>query len=208
MKSFLILTIICFNTLFLFSQNFEGKIIYQNSYLTKTAGMRNGQWDSLLGKTQEYFIKNGNYKTLSDGMSSPWQLYINKENRAYTKFYKTEIIYWNDCSKNSDEIKTVELNKKAITILGYECDELILTCKSGVQKYYFSSKLAVNDSLFNHHVYGNWAAYLSYAKALPLKMVIETPQFKMESVAAQIVPLKLEDAFFELPKNYPTMEMK
>lgn len=208
MKLHLILFVISFNTLHLFSQNFEGKIIYHNSYLTKTAGMRNGQWDSLLGKIQEYYIKNGNYKTLSNGLSSPWQLYLNAENKTYTKLYKTEIIYWNDCSKSTDEIKTVELNKKTVTILGYECDELILTCRSGVQTYYFNSKLGVNDSLFSRHAYGNWAAYLSYAKALPLKMVIETPQFKMESVATEVVPLKLEDSFFILPQHIPMMEMK
>lgn len=98
-------------------------------------------------------------------------------------------------------IESVDRETDVVTILGHLCDELILTCKTGVQKYYFSPKLKVNSDLYQNHKFGNFSEYISRAKSLPLKIVLETPQFIMESVAMEIEPQKLSDAAFELPPN-------
>jgi hypothetical protein len=92
-----------------------------------------------------------------------------------------------------------ELNKNVIEVLGYKCDELVLTCKSGVQKYYFNSKFKIDAKLFENHKFGNLYEYMSKAKALPLKLVIENAQFSMESVAASIEEQKINDEIFVLP---------
>ena len=94
-------------------------------------------------------------------------------------------------------IESVDRETDVVTILGHLCDELILTCKTGVQKYYFSPKLKVNSDLYQNHKFGNFSEYISRAKSLPLKIVLETPQFIMESVAMEIEPQKLSDAAFE-----------
>ena len=91
--------------------------------------------------------------------------------------------------------------KNHTNILGYQCDELILTCKSGVQKYYFSSKLKVNTSLFEKHKFGNWDVVMAKTNSLPLKMIIESPQFSMELVATEVTAMKIEDKVFELPAD-------
>jgi hypothetical protein len=88
-----------------------------------------------------------------------------------------------------------------VTILGYTCDELTLTCKSGTQKYYFSNKLPVDVKLFENHKYGNWYDYLTKSNALPLKYIIETPQFIMETIATEVKPMKLEDKVFSWPAD-------
>jgi hypothetical protein len=110
-------------------------------------------------------------------------------------------ILWNDGAVNPDEVIKSELNKGVIKILGYQCDELILTCKSGVQKYYFSPELKINASLYENHKFGNWDVIMSKTNGLPLKMVIETPQFSMESLATAVTPMKVEDKMFELPAD-------
>ena len=91
------------------------------------------------------------------------------------------------------------MNRESLTVLGYLCDELILICKSGTQKYYFSSKLPLDPIDFEKHKFGNWYEYVSRAKAIPLKSIIETEQFTMESVASEVVPMKLESSDFALP---------
>ena len=58
-----------------------------------------------------------------------------QDNKIYNKMGTTETVYWNDASKNEDVVLKSELHKEVITILGYKCDELVLTCKSGTQKY-------------------------------------------------------------------------
>ena len=158
----------------------------------------------MLGSTQEYFIKEGEYKSITNGTFVQWQQYSNKDNKLYTKMANTETLLWNDGSIQGDEVLKVELNKKVTEILGYKCDEVILTCKSGVQKYYFNSKLSVKTKLFVNHKVGNWFDYLSKSNALPLKSIIDTAQFTLESTATEVKPSKLDAKMFELPAGVQT----
>lgn len=187
-----------------FGQAFEGKITYANSYKTKNAQIPDQQWIAMLGSTQEYIIKSGDYKSITNGTFVQWQLYSNKNNKLYTKMANSETLLWNDGSIQGDEILKVEINKNASEILGYKCDEIIMICKSGVQKYYFNTKLSVDAKLFANHKFGNWFDYLSKSNALPLKSIIDTAQFTMESIATEVKPMKLEAALFELPAGVKT----
>jgi hypothetical protein len=116
----------------------------------------------------------------------------------------SETIFWNEGDTNTDSITNIEINKGVTEILGYKCDEVILTCKSGVQKYYFNQKVAVDISLFKNHLYGNWYDFLKVSKSLPLKSIIETEQFTMVSVATNIKEMKLDNKEFQLPENAKT----
>lgn len=182
-------------------QTFEGKIVYQNSYKSKMPNVTDAQFGSMMGTTQEYFIKKGNYKTQSDGTFLQWQLYVNDDNKLYTKTANSPAVFWNEGAVNTDEVLKTEINRNATEILGHKCDELVMTCKSGVQKYYFSNKLKVDPKLFENHKFGNWSEYISRSGALPLKISIDNPQFVLESVATEIKPMKLEDALFRLPPD-------
>jgi hypothetical protein len=75
----------------------------------------------------------------------------------------------------------------------------VLTCKSGLQKYYFTSELPVDSKLLTNNLFGNCYAYLSKANAIPIKMVIDNPQFTVESVAIEVKPMQLDKTMFELP---------
>jgi len=183
----------------LFGQTFEGKILYANSYKSKNPKITDQQWTSMMGSTQEYLIKGGDYKSIASGTLVQWQLYINKDNKLYNKMSNSETAFWNEASVQGDEVLKVEVNKGVTEILGYKCDEVVLTCKSGVQKYYFNSKLSVDTKLFINHKFGNWFDYLSKSNSLPLKSVIETAQFTMESIATEVKPTKLDTKTFELP---------
>ena len=101
-----------------------------------------------------------------------------------------------DAATNTDEITDTVINRNAVEILGYSCDEIIFTCKSGTQKFYYNSKLAVDPQLYTRHQFGNWYALVSLTKALPLKFVIETAQFTLENIAVAVTPQKLEKSFF------------
>jgi hypothetical protein len=201
MRTINLLTVLLTSITFASGQNFEGKITYRNEYKSKAPTVTNEQFASFMGATWEYYIKEGNYKTTTDGTFFQWQLYVNKDNKLYNKMSNSAAILWNDGAVNPDEVIKSELNKGVIKILGYQCDELILTCKSGVQKYYFSPELKINASLYENHKFGNWDVIMSKTNGLPLKMVIETPQFSMESLATAVTPMKVEDKMFELPAD-------
>ena len=80
------------------------------------------QFTTMMGSTQEYFIKNGDYKTVADGSLFQWQIYVNKDNKLYSKMANSETLLWNDGSTNTDEILKAEVNKGVTEILGYKCD--------------------------------------------------------------------------------------
>ncbi|WDF56447.1 hypothetical protein [Mucilaginibacter sp. KACC 22063] len=201
MKHVLFLLSLSLISFTLFAQSFEGKIIYQNTFKSKTPNVSDGQFSTMLGSVQNYYMKGGDYKSESNGKFVLWQLYVNKDNKLYSKVANSQAILWNDGAANPDEVISSELHKGITEILGYKCDELVLTCKSGIQKYYFTSKLSVDSKLYSNHQFGNWYAYLSKANAIPLKMVIDNVQFRMESVATEVKLMKLEDNFFALPAN-------
>ncbi len=204
MKQYL-LSLSLFLTVFIAAaQNFEGKIIYQNSFKSKIPAMTDAQFNEAMGNKQEYFIKDNNYKSVSNGSLLQWQLYSPLENKLYSKMANSEVAYWADGSLNADKILTVELNKSVTEVLGYSCDEVVLTCQSGVQKYYFNSKLAVDPQKFVNHKYGNWYEYISKAKALPLKIMVDNAQFTLESTATEVQPTKLNYAIFKLPADLKT----
>ena len=203
-KLFAIALVFLTVTLTVHSQTFEGKIIYQNTLKSKLPNTTDQELTSIMGSTQDYIIKGGNYRSSTNGRVLIWQLYINRENRLYNKMSNSETILWNDGGHEPKTVLKIEINKGVIEILGYKCDEAILTTKGGVQRYYFNSKLGVDITLYSRHLFGNWYDYLKVAKAVPLKMVVETPQFILTSIATEIKEMKLDDTEFQLPKNSRT----
>lgn len=204
MKNVALIVFLFLISLHLLGQDFEGQIVYSNSYVSKNPKMSDQQWTTMMGSTQTYLIKGGVYKSVTNGTLLQWQLYINKENKLYLKMSNSETALWNDASVQGDEVLKAEVKKSVTDVLGFKCDEIILTCKSGLQKYYFSSKLAVDTKLYLNHKFGNWYDYLSKSNALPLKSIIETAQFTIESTATEIRPMKVDYKEFELPIGMKT----
>ena len=125
--SFLLIMIAFFVT----GQPFEGKIIYVIKFKSKTTKMSSEQWDAMMGTSQEYFIKDGNYKSVTNSAMFQWQLYLNKENKIYSKLATEDKVYWVDCGMKDDAVIKSKINKGVKEILEHTCDELILNCKSG-----------------------------------------------------------------------------
>ena len=206
MKKTITFLLATFFTITSFGQSFEGKIVYQNTYKSKIPNVSDEQLQSLMGSTQEYLIKQGNYKSITNGSSMLGQLYINPDNKLYNKIANSEALLWNDAATNPDEVLEATVSEGETEILGYRCKELILKCKSGTQKYYFSSLLPVDARLYINHKFGNWYEFISRSNSLPLKAVIDNAQLELESIATEVKPMNLDPAIFELPANSKTVK--
>ena len=132
-------------------------------------------------------------------------IYLKDNNAIYTRANK---LFRTDASHYEDKILKTEINRNKIKILGYLCDELILTCASGIQKYYFNTITAVNPKLFLNHNHGNLNKIISLIKSIPLMTIffIESEGLELKSVASKIVKTKLEEKTFEVPKNQEIFE--
>jgi hypothetical protein len=183
------------------AQEFEGKIIYQLKCESKIPNIASEQFTAMMGAVQEYYYRSGDYRMQGNGTFFQWQLFVRKDNKLYSKLSSSASIYFDDVSQNKDELLKVEVKKNATTILGHPCDELIFITKNGQQRYYYSSRFAIDPEKFKTFKFNNWSEYVSRAKAVPLKMYIETPQFNFESVATDIQEIKLDNKLFQLPAN-------
>ena len=186
-----------------YCQNFEGEMILKYSFTSKTPALTSERLEALIGNKQEYFIKDGDYKSLLNGGMITMQLYDKQSNRIYNKRPNSDTLYWLDASVNADNVTGYEIKKNAATVLGYPCDALILTTKTGTTTLYYSNKFKLDSSDYKKHQYGNWAFFTAKSGALPLKTIIENAQFKIEMVVTEIKPMKLEDSFFKIGAGVP-----
>ena len=161
-----------------YAQNFEGEIIYKNTFRSKIPNLSNEQLGQYIGNTQEYYIKGGDYKSITNGQALSVQLYNYVDNRIYNKTRKSDTLY----------------------------DALVLKTKTGTTTMYFSDRFKVDSDKFKKHFFGNWAFYTQKANALPLKIVVENAQFKMESTAIEIKPMRLDQNIFKIDSSAPIKE--
>ena len=178
------------------AQYFEGEIVYENSFRSKLPRLTAGKLASLIGDRQQYYIKDGHYKSLTNGGMIEMQLYDNATNRIYNKRPVSDTLYWFDASVNTDTLVSFQVRKNAEMILGNLCDELIMRTKTGITAFYYSSKYRLDGSKYRAHGYNNWAFYTTKCGALPLKIVLENRQFRMESIAREVKSLKMDESFF------------
>lgn len=199
----MLLVALVFSIGFAYGQHFEGEIIYSNHITSKMQNFTDEQLTAIMGTKQEYFIKGGNYKSLFNGQSIQMQLYDYTTNRMYNKTPKSDTLYWFDASTNTDTVISFEIKKDAEKILGYSCDAIVMKTQTGTTTIYYSSKYKIDSNLYTKHNYSNWAFYLSQTKALPLKTVVETNQFKLESTAVEIKPMNLGADYFNIDHQTP-----
>lgn len=181
-----------------FAQSFEGIITYSNSYKSKSPDLKDEQLNSMMGTTQEYYIKGGDDKSVINGSFVKMQLYKNDENRIYTLTAKSDSLYWVDCGINKDIATKYEIEKSKDTIMGVICDVLIVYTLKSKTYFYYNDKYGVNPELFTKHQYDNWYYIISKTKALPLKTVYEDEQYVITSTAVMITPTRLEDNIFTI----------
>lgn len=197
---FLLVTLLNSNA---FSQYFEGKVVYNNSFESKMKGVTDAQLTSLVGSKQEYYIKDGHYKSIMNGQAIVMQMYDWVSNRIYNKTPNSDTLYWFNASINTDNLISHEINNNVETILGNTCNVLIIKTKSGTANFYFSEKYKLDSNKFSKHDYGNWAFFIKKAGALPLKIIVENDSFKMTSTAVEITPTKLKEDFFAIDAKAP-----
>ena len=187
-----------FATTATFAQNFEGKIVYENSYKSKIPAVTDEQFVAMLGNKQDYYIKGNNYKSVTNGQFVKSQLYRGAENKSYTLTAKSDTLYWQDFSENKTPATRFEILKGKDTVMGLPCDVLIIYSAEGKVSYSYNAKYGVDASLYKQHAFSNWYYAISKMNALPLRTVYEDAQFVLTSTAVSADVEKLNGSVFEI----------
>jgi hypothetical protein len=198
MKRILLIAILVISTSIVFSQNFEGYILYSYQFLdsegndiTKTMGPERGL-------EQNYYINSRNYKGIDEkGRLS--QLYNSKTN---TYFYQQgkSIKSFPGSTEYPKEFK-YESQNDTLTIAGFHCKSIVVITESGKTTYYFSDSISVDSKNFMNQRFGNWSNYLKASKgALPLKFIVKQENYTLIATAIIIEQKKLDDSEFDIDK--------
>lgn len=179
-----------------FGQQFEGKIVFQNSFQSKSQDKPNEYLNQLFGTTHTYQIKNETYKLSSNGELLQWQIYQAQENKLFTKLAIGDKLGIKDLDKETEKVKNVQVNRKTAEILNHLCDEFIVYCKNSVQKYFIDSSLNINPEIFKNSKFNHQLSFLLKNQILPFKMVIEDEIGTCESIATEIKEEKIDENIF------------
>lgn len=204
MKNLLFYAIIITSSNIIYSQtNFEGAIIYSNTFKSKMVNLSTEQLAKMIGTRQEYYIREGTYKSITNGQSIIMQLYHSETNRLYNQTAASDTLYWFDASTNTDNVLSYDLKKEAEVILGYPCDALIVKTRTGTTTFYFSSQLTLDKARYKNHNYGNWSFFVEKSSSLPLRIITDNSQFFIESTAIEVKPMKLDEQYFKINDKIP-----
>jgi hypothetical protein len=157
----------------------------------------------MIGSKQEYLIKGGSYKSFLNGQSVTMQQYDYRTNRIYNKTPKSDTLYWFDASINTDKVVSFEVKKNAEKVLGNLCDVIIMKTQTGTTTIFYSSRYKIDSKAYENHHYSNWAFYVEKTQSLPLKTIVESNSFRMESTATEIKPLELGAEYFNIDSKTP-----
>lgn len=185
------------------AQNFEGRIRYQNTCQSSDPNFKKEYCDLITDSIQDYYFKKGNYKYQSIGVEA-WTLYLKKQNTIYAKTQKSKTVSAHKANRQTEpETGEIQINRNVITILGYSCDELILTNQNTIQKYYFHPRTYINPKYLKKHKYGKVNQILKITRAIPLKTIwiLKDQNIELISQAIEIENLEVNDSLFTIPNT-------
>ena len=173
---------------------FEGYILYTYEYFTLEGENITKQKQEMLFKKQHYYIKEGNYVAF-DHEEELMQLYNQKGNLYFYK--KGDIVYKLDAGNWAQGKTNYSKTKEKAKILKYRCESI----KNDKSVTFYSNKIKVNPANFESHKFGDWSGYLEFTNgALALRIVTYYDDYYQVMTANKIVPMKLDDAKFDIEK--------
>jgi hypothetical protein len=178
---------------FCFSQSFEGRILYDITYLNKDSSMFNNQYEAqFMGSKKELLIKGGRYLILLNGFITS-EYYDNVSNTFHYKSKGSDSVYSVSGYFNSDTILNYKrIRKTKEFILGNYCHKLIIETKESVITVFFNKKYKVDKSLYSRHNFRFWSFIIEKTGSIPLKTIVETKNLIISTTAVKVQSLNLE----------------
>ena len=216
-KSLILFFISSFFTLFGFSQKpleFEGVISFSHTVIPKEKDYDVNYDYSGIGKTSDFYYKNGNYKWLTYNSYFIMDLFISKDKKNYLLTTSSDSMYWLNSSITDIEVLDYSITKNVDTILGYICNVLTIKLKPesksepiSYRRYYFSNKFYVNPEHFKDCKGNCYELIYSQIKSIPLRIEFEWPNRIVIWEAVNVESKTIDESFFKLDKDRVLLKM-
>jgi len=196
---------------YLYSQNFEGWILYKSEILNPNPGkISDEEWKEAMKEQlgergymlQKYHYKKGNYMSEIDaGKQSGYQTYNPEDGLLYGWQTASDSAMTSDSRKYMDELVEISHTDETVTVMGIDCRSIIIKSKFGSMTiWYNSDHFKMDASLFEGHKYGHWEAMLQAIGCLPLKSEMQMMGMRMVQTAIEYKETQVDDEVFEIPE--------
>jgi len=156
----------------------------------------------MFGRHLTYYFRGPDLKSDMDGPYMKMTSFYDGSDSLY--MYSADLGELMKASTYDDWNFTFDTNtitKNAKVINGIECDLLEIKSKDYTWKYYFNEKYKLDPKDHKNYQHFFWNVAIKETNSLPLRVEGKIPGTYMFIEAEEILPSKLEDAVFEVPKN-------
>lgn len=189
-------------------KEFTGVVKYKHNVIAKEKEYDVSYDYSGIGKSSDYYFKDGNIKWLTYNCYFKMDLFIAKENKDYFLTNQSDTIFTLKNNVRDFDIIDYKVEKSNSVILGHKCNVLQLKLKPinsetpiTYRRYYFSSDFYIDPKKLEKCTSSAYDIIYGQMKSIPLKIEFEFPNRIVVWEASEIKPLVLDNRFFELEKN-------
>jgi hypothetical protein len=174
------------------SEYFQGEIKYRITITPDSAKIDSVLLKDHYGKEWEFLYKNGNFVWNMTGNELFKTIYKKTENRYYYFLKDSKVLGWKSGNKTTDSIISIKNLSGKSSILGHPCDVLelktILLSEriKRTRHYFYAQDFKVNPKWYLNNLDGNFNEVYKRTKSIPLKIVDDYGEFKIEYEAIKI----------------------
>lgn len=184
-----------------FSQqkNFEGIITYRVEAKSKTELISDRVIRNILAMGNEMivFIKNGNYKQISNGFIG---YYVPKDQQVYIKYNNIDTLYYVEYSFDSTTVKKIMKSDEKKIIANFECKTITIEASDAIRKYYYTPALYMNPEYDKNNSIGKFNVFMKETSSLYLASSEERKEYSLSLTGVRVQQTEIPDSVFELPK--------
>ncbi len=214
MKDLILVLILCFLITKSQGQTFEGKIVYSVSYQHNKTHIRDSSLLIGLGTNEIFYIKNGDYFVTGNGLKKEWILYKSSTNKIYEKYLNNDTLFIIDAGVESEAILKKYHYRKSATISdknnntsntnSIKYDEYVFILASSIEYFYFNKKYSIDYKMFTNYKSEHLGKFIMLSHSIPLIRNFTIGEYNCNKNAVEIIPQKIKDDFFEIPKKLIT----
>jgi hypothetical protein len=180
------------------SKEFEGVIEYKVEVNSKTEDISAKNMKTLLflGDKLTVYIKQGNYKRISDICE---EYYVPAKQKAFIKFKGIDTLFFVNYNSDTGKIINVSKTNEIKTIAGYQCKAITFNYAKSSTKHFYAPALYLNPKYDANNTLGNYNLYTKETQSIWLGREEETEKYKLIETCNRLQSEELNDTLFQLP---------
>lgn len=186
-------------------KEFEGKITYEISVVSKTNTISTQDLQKLYGTRMTKYFKKGNFKMSYNGEDIKTIYFIKNENKEYDYRNGIDTLFVTPYNDESRKLINSKFDKSEKIILNRKCKLLIHELENTKNYYWYDPSLYINPENYKDSKFSFTDIYFEQAEAPWLKYKYDGENIIINYTAIQISEEKLDDNIFylpDLPKSY------